>query len=78
MNPNEQWKPVAPEMKFGKYKVLFDGGTEGVASLTPRGWIIVEDSIHRPKEANIVAWKHHNDHEPRFSKTQTPSGKAIL
>ncbi len=67
MNQNNEWKPLSPEMKLGLYSVLFEGGHQGIAALTPRSWMIIEDSIFRDKEANIIA------HKP-FSWKPLPKG----
>ncbi len=53
-----QWKPIPPELPYGDYRVLFDGGTEGVATLNQRGWVITQDSAFRSKESGVVAYKH--------------------
>lgn len=54
-----EWIPLTGEdIKFDYYAVLFEGGTQGIASLTPRGWNLIEQSAFTPKDAEIVAYKH--------------------
>lgn len=52
-----QWKPIPPELAPGEYRVLFDGGSEGQATLGMRGWVITVDSVFR-KDGAIVAYKN--------------------
>lgn len=53
----DQWIPIPSELNLGEYRVLFEGGGEGIAALTPRGWQMIEDTIARDPNANIVAYK---------------------
>lgn len=77
MTTPQQWLPIPPDLKLGQYRVLFQGGTEGIAALTHNGWSLIEESAHRPKDAPIVAFKHLGKtakEEIKFSVTRGVKG----
>lgn len=57
MTYTPQWKTIPPDHPHGDYRVLFDGGSEGIATLNQRGWVITSDSAFRSKDSGIVAYK---------------------
>lgn len=57
MTTPQHWLPITPDLPLGDYEVMFEGGLTGRASKIKVGWIITQDSAHRPPEAGVVAYK---------------------
>jgi len=70
-----EWLPITEATKLDYYKVLFDGGGEAIASLTPRGWVLIEQSVSVGKDADIVAYKHLSKADKEKIKFNIERGK---